>query len=363
MLNFMFDNIKTNISRKNIIKKMFGVELNRAYFCMYARNGIYWYAKNLLLTNKFKNEALVPAFSCGDELYAIKKAGFVLKFYDHNSINVTVDLIRDNISIKTGLVLVIHNFGIYNTEIKEISKIMRKRKIKTLEDCAYIFANNKLQKQFFSDCRVFSLRKHFSIPHGGLIQLSKKEHAMKKFLPPNNEIMEKELFFWFAKKTGYLKSGAGIQLLYSELSIENEHLCGPRGGFNGYDLDISNFALFLLSKTKFNLEMSLRKKRAKKIIKILSSGQKNFNFNIVSKDFNHATTFVFLKLNKILSSVADKRIKKSGIPYTQPFWNCFHDIINWDLFPFAKEKKENILAIRLDIDIPQNILYQIKKLI
>lgn len=331
-----------NIKLK-LIHKIMGKSEN-VYFCMYARNAIYKFSKSFF--NKEKNEAIVPYYSCGDEVYAIKKAGYKLVFYnDFFSGNEIMSLINKN----TAVVLVNHDFGIYK-DISGICKLIKNinHNIKIIEDCAYIFPSYLRNKKMNSDCRIFSIRKHLDIPHGAIIQIKKGLEIKLNFNYPQEKDIIIDNFVYLAKKTGYLKSGEGIASIYKKLGLNDFVIHGPRVNTNyGYELDISNETLDLINGINFLKDLKTKEKRRNRIIKTLDSF-KNKNFQIINNKI--VTPFLFLRLIKTDSLNVDKKIKNNKIFFTQPFWS-YNDFIDDKCNNDIKNMKSSILAIRLDLDI------------
>lgn len=71
------------------------------------------------------------------------------------------------LSDKTKAILVIHEFGFINPEVKQLKELVKQKNIILIEDCAYAWKSGQAGQ--FGDYVIYSLPKFFPMQYGGLL--------------------------------------------------------------------------------------------------------------------------------------------------------------------------------------------------
>lgn len=144
--------------------------LNKCLLFSHARGALIHYL-NSIKRNENKRQILMPDYICDDLVRAVKSAGFEVEYY-----NIAEDLSPDknNLMEKTTdkilAIIVVHYFGFFNA-IDGIVDYCRQKGIYVIEDCAHVLFDNldSVNRIFGGDAAIFSLKKYFPIPDGGLL--------------------------------------------------------------------------------------------------------------------------------------------------------------------------------------------------
>lgn len=147
-------------------------EIDNCLLFSHARGALNYYLNRLKLgSGKKEWQILLPDYICDDLVRAIKKAGFEVSYYNINEdLRPDENDIIENITDKTLAILVVHYFGFY-IPIDDIASYCRQKGVYVIDDCAHVlFYDYKTAYRIFKgDAAIFSLRKIFPIPDGGLL--------------------------------------------------------------------------------------------------------------------------------------------------------------------------------------------------
>lgn len=331
-------------------------------FTLYARNGLYYIAKQIKDKKPKKSQALVPSYSCGDELEAVLRAGFDIVPYRIN-LNFQADFndIKSKISKKTGLILLTHYFGLPQKEVFLIKKTCENMSLFLIEDCAHVFGSTLKKNHLgtFGDASIFSLRKFLNIPHGGALVINNKSLARPHFSQPQNQAVLIDLFIFLGQKNGLFKKGMPIDKIYKQIGLGYKGRHGPRlEGFGGYNLALSNLARFLIKKNDAskiitthiinfnaysNLFLNYTDRNIKPLILSLPSGVVPLIFPIMVED----------------SEAFCAKLKKKNINFCQPFWSYLHKYVDWVKYPAAMKLKKKLVAMPIDAKIDKEMIIKV----
>jgi len=336
-----------------------------AIFTLYGRNALFSICRKIREINPQRNQALVPSYSCGDEIEAVARAGFSIIPYKID-LNLQVDLpdLISKFTKRTVLVLLTHYFGFPQQCIFLIKKLCKKEGIFLIEDCAHVFGGvfRGIPIGKMGDASVFSLRKFLNIPHGGALIINNKELGLVRLKSPPNEAVLVDLLIFLGQKSGLFSKGTSIVEIYKQIGIESKNQHGPRlEKFGGYNLSLSNFAKFLIKKVDSQ--------------KIIMEHINNFNnyLNIFLCELNKN---IKRKIKPLFSSLPDSvvpsffpimvddslvfcsTLRKKGFDFFQPFWSYFHKYVDWNKFPDAKKLKEKLVVLPLDSKINLKIVIE-----
>jgi dTDP-4-amino-4,6-dideoxygalactose transaminase len=137
------------------------------YFYASGRAAIYSMAK--AISGGRKKTAYLPAFHCGVEVEAFRRAGFEVKFYPVKP-NLNADLEgASHYDFEPGDVFfVVHYFG-FPQPMDRIIPFCNERQLSLVEDCAHGLYS-RIGKRLlgsYGDWSIFSLRKTLALPNGG----------------------------------------------------------------------------------------------------------------------------------------------------------------------------------------------------
>ncbi len=117
------------------------------------------------------DKILVPAFHCSTLIEGVLRAGADVVFYNVKpSLIADLDDLEKKIDNQTRGVLLVHFFGVFQP-MKSIQKICLEKGLRLIEDCAHILKGQSDGKDLgtFGDISIFSWRKFFKIPNGGML--------------------------------------------------------------------------------------------------------------------------------------------------------------------------------------------------
>jgi dTDP-4-amino-4,6-dideoxygalactose transaminase len=143
---------------------------NKCLLFSHARGALIYYL-NSIKRNENKRQILMPDYICDDLVRTVKSAGFEVEYY-----NITENLSPDknNLMEKTTdkilAIIVVHYFGFFN-DIDGIVDYCRQKGIYVIEDCAHVLFDSfdSVNRISRGDAAIFSLKKYFPIPDGGLL--------------------------------------------------------------------------------------------------------------------------------------------------------------------------------------------------
>lgn len=151
------------------IRTKYDPVLNHKYFFMYAsgRAALFFAVKTASLPKG--SRFLVPAFHCGVEVEAIKRAGYDVDFYNiKKDLGIDFEDLERNIGKQTRALVVIHYFG-FPQNILKIKQFCDKFDLILFEDCAHALYSASKEGLLGSsgDFGIYSLRKTIGLPNGG----------------------------------------------------------------------------------------------------------------------------------------------------------------------------------------------------
>lgn len=150
--------------------------IDRKYYitCGYARNCLFLLLKALGIGPG--DEVIVPAYTCLSIPKTIKEVGATPVFVDcdYNSVNMSVDIMKDKITQHTKLIYVIHTYGV-SSEISKICAIAKSKKIYVAEDISHSYYVEYQNRRLgtFGDFAIISFTKLFLNYQGALIATNK----------------------------------------------------------------------------------------------------------------------------------------------------------------------------------------------
>ncbi len=343
------DSLLPKVNKDDVANIIFPWSDKPIAFTAYARNAIYHVAKKNKSINPYKTTALVPSYSCGDEIEPLVKAGYNIKVYPVNStLSVQLKDIIDNITKRTGIVILTHYFGQQQNEINSIYDFCNSRQILLVEDCAQAM-NAKYSKSrrvgSTGHVAIFSLRKFFQIPHGAAVIFNNAPDLQDiSFSPMPKEALNFDLYVFLGRSLGILKPGTPTTKINETLGLTSKSTHGPRlEKWGGYDLNASQLALNTLLHQEINTILDSRLKNYMRLHNLLSAYKPNL---LLIKEPLQTTVSPFFPIKTDSSVEIDKRLKQEDKIYiTQPYWSYLHKYIPWHVYTHARDLKQQVLAI------------------
>ena len=130
------------------------------------------------------DEVIAPVFTCTATNIPLLYIGAKIKFADCdlNTMNISVESIKKNISKKTKAIVVVH-YGGLPCDMDEIQKIAKKYKIPIIEDAAHALGAKYKGKPIgsISDYTIFSFQaiKHLTTGDGGMLTIKNNKLEAK----------------------------------------------------------------------------------------------------------------------------------------------------------------------------------------
>jgi len=151
------------------INKEYDPILCRKRFFLYSsgRAALYFAVKTAELPRE--SRFLIPAFHCGVEVEAVRRAGYHVDFYNiKKNLHIDFENMAQRITDKTRALIVIHYFG-FPQNMKDVLKFCHDNNLLLIEDCAHSLYSSYKGKLTggFGDFGIFSLRKTIALPNGG----------------------------------------------------------------------------------------------------------------------------------------------------------------------------------------------------
>ena len=204
----------------------------------------------LNLTNK--DEVILPSYTFVSTASAFAIRGAKIVYADTISQYPCIDPseIEKKITKKTKAVCIVHYAGI-SCDIKKISNICKKYKIKLIEDCAHSFDAYGFGKRLgtFGDFSTFSFHETKNITSGeggALIIKSKKDYNLAKIILEKGtdrslfEAGKVKKYTWIELGSSYALSDLNCSYLYAQLKKRNYILKKRRFIFNFYQSKLKN---------------------------------------------------------------------------------------------------------------------------
>ncbi len=151
------------------IDRVYDPIMSRKRFYLYSsgRAALYFAAKapKLPMESRF----LLPAFHCGVEVEAIRRAGYHVDFYNvKNNLSIDFEDMKQRVTDRTRALLVTHYFG-NPQKMNAVLRFCDKNHLMLFEDCAHSLYSSYKGKLTgsFGDFGIFSIRKTVGLPNGG----------------------------------------------------------------------------------------------------------------------------------------------------------------------------------------------------
>ena len=138
-----------------------------------------------LLNISPENNILIPAYTCEAVIQPLLSAGINIKFYNVNrNLQYDINEIEAKIDKRTQAIYTIHFFG-FPCEIHELKRLCHNKGIFLIEDCAHSLLGKLGEEKLgsFGHVGIFSLRKFFPIPDGGVLQVNDSGLMKNRNLP------------------------------------------------------------------------------------------------------------------------------------------------------------------------------------
>ena len=120
--------------------------------------------------NPKKKKVLLPNYICWDFVKSIVKIGYEPVFYQiDDTFNPVLDDLFGKMSSEIFAVVIVHYFGFYCPLTEKIVGRCRENGIYAVEDCAHLMYGKDIRKNMKGDVAIFSLKKQFPIPDGGIL--------------------------------------------------------------------------------------------------------------------------------------------------------------------------------------------------
>lgn len=330
---------KINIKEKKLV-----------FYTLYARNGIYTALKSM---ERGSGIILVPSYSCGDEIESIRRAGFkILPYSVNKDLSINVNDIKEKINKKVIGILVTHYFGFYQKNIVAVRCLCDKIGLFLIEDKAHCLVNplNNEDELILGDICIYSLRKFFDLPHGGMLVIKNKKLISKniRFKKPTNDVTRIDILIHKKIKNGEILPGTTIERIYENVGLKIDQF-GPRlEQYGGYNLGMP------LSTTKRlkNIEFNKIKNERLKIYRLIDRSlnrKRLIKTNLFSQNhLKNGSPLFYPIITKQPSNIYIKRFRKNGINFVRPFWNHTHRNIYLKNFPSVKYIKKHLLIIPIN---------------
>jgi dTDP-4-amino-4,6-dideoxygalactose transaminase len=125
------------------------------------------------------DEVLVPAYNCGSELEALLYRGIqAIPYRVGRNARLDFEDLQRKVTQRTRAIYVIHYFG-WPQDMEPIQEFCRQKRIILLEDCALTLFSEYKGRPLgtIGDASIFSLRKFFPIPDGGVLLVNSPHKA------------------------------------------------------------------------------------------------------------------------------------------------------------------------------------------
>lgn len=331
--------------------------IENCFIFSHARGALNYYLKRLHLERGGeRKEILLPDYICDDLVRAVKEIGFTVTYYKINDgLKADQGDVKERITDKTLAILFVHYFGFFSP-IDDIVSLCRDKGISVIEDCAHVMFDDiaSAGKSLKGDAAIFSLRKQFPIPDGGLLFV--KDRKMNEAIKDRNKINSPVLVKYF------------IKYILSRITVSPSRRYGRENYIDETFHSIQGISIISESILKAHVDTeSIRERR-----------RNNFSYYIKRL----TETGIYNKIEILYND-----LKESDVPYMFPF-RLRHDgnkeviknlrrqgipVISWPSLPeevkkssqysFARSLQERIVLLPLHQDINnRHIDYSIQKL-
>lgn len=313
---------------------------------MFARNGLYVTLSSIATLTDART-VLLPAYTCGDEIETVIRAGYkVVPYSIDNQLQAVIEDIESLVGDDTAAIMLTHYFGFPQDGLKEIATLAKKKGIFLLEDCAHVLSSvtyDGLQLGTVGDASFFSLRKYFPIPHGGVLVINNQRLQPPTFKEPDGVTQDKDLLIFLAQTQGLLRKGTPITEIYERVGLRSDGVHGPRyPDSGGYQLGMTKLSMLLLSNTNWRVISENHCERFQQLLSLCDKGSVS-----IQPIFNHlppkCTPLVF----PVNITNSHNRIDRR-IPEINPYWTFLHPQIDLSRNKIARFFKEHLGVISLD---------------
>ena len=173
----------------------------------------------MIINLKKNDEVIVPAHTwCATAIsFARFGAKIVWGDIDSETLNISIESIKKNITKKTRAIVVVHLYGL-PANIKEIISYAKKKKIIVIEDCAQALGAsvNKKKVGSFGDISIFSFHSNkiiSTLGEGGMLVVnSKKFNTNIQALRHNgiNQFKNRHSYYWKPAMTNIVNVRKGL---------------------------------------------------------------------------------------------------------------------------------------------------------
>lgn len=323
----------------------------------HARGALNYYLKRLQLERGGeRKEILLPDYICDDLVRAVRESGFTVTYYKiDDGLKADQGGVKERISDKTLAILFVHYFGFFSP-IDDIVNLCRDKGISVIEDCAHVMFDNiaSVGKSLKGDAAIFSLRKQFPIPDGGLLFV--KDWKLEESILDRNKISSPVLVKYF------------IKYILSRITISPSREYGRENYIDETFHAIQGISAISESILKRHVDTeSIRKRRRNNFIyyvKRFTETDIHNKIEILYDDLNESDIpYMFpLRLRHDGNKEVIKNLRRQGIPVIS--WPSLpEEVKKSSQYSFARSLQERIVLLPLHQDINnRHIDYSIQKL-
>jgi hypothetical protein len=151
-----------------------------------------------------RNRIAVPDYMCGDVTLALRKAGISIGFYRLDSnFDIEMDSFNEE-SKQSDVALIVHFFGRMSRRKDEALKSCESNKVIGIEDCAHLPYPHPVPTDCNQTARIYSLRKTYGFPLGGILLSPRDQRAFAGFVTDNQpevqSLINHSLLVWYVKQ-------------------------------------------------------------------------------------------------------------------------------------------------------------------
>ena len=330
---------------------------------------------------KENDEVIIQAFTCvvvpNAIIYCNAKPIYV--DIDSNTLNTTLNKIKEKVSKKTRVIIIQNTFGLSN-EVKEIVAFARENNILTIEDCTHGFGGEYEGKPngSYCDAAFYSTQwnKPFSTGIGGFAVLnntdylksfseinltldtpSKKDRYILALLIQAKKYLLHDSSYWTALNLYRRLSKSGIVVG----SSKGEELTGTKMPKDYFLRSVK--VQEKLGEKEIQQLPEVIKRRKENGLKYNDFFRSKGKWNYSNKDLpNHSfLNFpIFVKDKEVFKSKAEKAKIRLGDWFISPIHPVLESFELWEInennYPTAIEKSNHILNLPTDIKNSDKIL-------
>lgn len=357
---------------KSALSDFIKCETDQLFF--YWKGRVALYAALKAMGIKEGDEVIVPSFTCVVVPNAIMYLGAhpVYVDVDSDSLNTTIEKIRNAVTDKTKCILIQNTFGL-SSEVEEIIAFAKERNIPTIEDCTHGFGGtyHGQPNGTRSDFSFYSSQwnKPFSTGVGGILLVNKKEwiepikELNKELIHPGfksrvmlwmliifNKFFITDRTYWFLVKVYRFLSKTGL-VVGSSSGDELNSPVKPKNFFMG--ACNVQFKEGVKALKGLGRSMELRKKNAKIYTEFLKANGKYY----VDEKFEPDHAFLkypFLVKDRVkFMKMAEKSSIRLGEWFESQIHPVHEDFGKWELdpekYPVSLHMSTHMLNLPTDI--------------